>query len=100
MAFWEKASLPLSTAAMVLLCTVLGVGFGSARSATFGWKVLGGATIGVGFYLLSRILHTAGSILGLKQAVVVLLPIMIVLALTAGIAARTGSSGTSRGESA
>jgi lipopolysaccharide export system permease protein len=89
MAFWEKATLPLSAASMVLLCAVLGIGFGSTRSTAFGWRVLAGAVIGTGFYLLTRILHTAGNILGLQQALVVLLPIALVVALSALIAART-----------
>ena len=96
MAFWEKATLPLSAASMVLLCAVLGVGFGSTRSAAFGWRVLAGAVIGVGFYLLTRILHTAGNLLGLQQAVVVLLPIAMVVALSAFIAARTRGPGKTR----
>jgi lipopolysaccharide export system permease protein len=96
MAFWEKATLPLSAASMVLLCAVLGIGFGSTRSAAFGWRVLAGAVIGVGFYLITRILHTAGNLLGLQQAVVVLLPIAMVVALSAFIAVRTRGPGKTR----
>jgi lipopolysaccharide export system permease protein len=89
MAFWERATLPLSAAAMVLLCAVIGIGFGSTRSGAFGWRVMTGAVIGVGFYLLSQIFHTAGRLLGLQQAAVVLLPIALVVALALLIAART-----------
>jgi lipopolysaccharide export system permease protein len=93
MAFWERATLPLSAAAMVLLCAVTGVGFGSARSAAFGWRVLGAAVVGVGFYLLTRILHTAGNILGLQQSLVVLFPIAAVVGISILIAARTRGPG-------
>ena len=100
MAFWEKASLPLSAASMVLLCAVVGISFGSTRSAAFGWRVLAGAVIGVGFYLLTRILYTAGKLLELEEALVVLFPIALVVAISLLIAARTGSSGKSRGHTA
>ncbi len=83
MAFWQKATLPFSTAAMVLLSVVIGVGFGTTRSTAFGWRVLAGAVIGVGFYLLTQIFHTGGQLLGLGQSVVVLIPIcLVVLAAT------------------
>ena len=88
MAFWDKASLPLSTASLVLLCAVMGVNFGSARNTSFGWRVLAGAMTGVGLYFLSRMLHTAGNLLGLDQIAVVSLPIAVMLALSAGIATR------------
>lgn len=79
MAFWQKATLPASAAAMVFLCAVIGIGFGSTRSAAFGLRVLTGAAIGVGFYLLTQIFHTGGQLLGLPQALVVLLPILLVV---------------------
>ena len=87
MAFWDKASLPLATASLVLLCAVMGVNFGSARNATFGWRVLAGALTGVGIYFLSRMLHTAGNLLGLDQIAIVSIPIAVVLALSACFAA-------------
>jgi lipopolysaccharide export system permease protein len=89
LAFWQKVALPLSAAAMVLLSIVIGVGFGTTRSAAFGWRVLAGAVIGVGFYLLTQILHTGGQLLGLTPSVVVMLPVVLVVALAAGVAAAT-----------
>jgi lipopolysaccharide export system permease protein len=89
MAFWERLALPLSAGAMVLLSAVIGIGFGSTRSAAFGLRVLGGAVIGAGFYLLTQILRTGGQLLGLEQAVVALLPILFAVILSALIAART-----------
>ena len=68
---------------------MIGIGFGSTRSGAFGWRVMTGAVIGVGFYLLSQIFHTAGRLLGLQQAAVVLLPIALVVVLALLIAART-----------
>lgn len=89
MAFWQKATLPLSAAAMVLFSVVLGWGFGSARSAGFGWRVLGGAVAGIAFYLLTQILHTGGQLLGLRQSIVVLVPICIAIGLALAVAALT-----------
>jgi lipopolysaccharide export LptBFGC system permease protein LptF len=74
---------------MVLLSVVIGVGFGTTRSAAFGWRVLGGAVIGVGFYLLSQIFHTGGQLLGLGQSVAVLIPICIAVAVATLVAAFT-----------
>ena len=68
---------------------VLGCGFGSARSAGFGWRVLGAAVAGVGFYLLTQILHTGGQLLGLQQNVVALVPICIAIGLAFAIATIT-----------
>ena len=87
MAFWQKATLPLSAAVMVLFAVVIGWHFGSARSAGFGWRVLGGAVAGVGFYLFTQILHTGGQLLGLRQGIVVLVPICIAAAIALAIAA-------------
>lgn len=89
MAFWQKVALPVSAAAMVLLSAVIGVGFGTTRSAAFGLRVLAGAVIGVGFYLLTQIFHTGGQLLGLSQAVIVLVPILVVLLLAGLVAALT-----------
>ena len=86
MAFWQKATLPFSAAAMVLLSVVIGVGFGTTRSTAFGWRVLAGAVIGVGFYLLTQIFHTGGQLLGLGQSVVVLIPICLVVLAAAVVA--------------
>jgi lipopolysaccharide export system permease protein len=89
MAFWQKLALPWSAGAMVLLCAVIGIGFGSTRSAAFGVRVLAGAAIGTGFYLLTQIMHTGGQLLGLDQPAVVTLPILLVLLVAFAIAART-----------
>ena len=89
MAFWQKTTLPLAAAVMVLFSVVLGNGFGSARSAGFGWRVLAGALAAIGFYLLTQILHTGGQLLGLRQSIVVLVPIGIAIGITLAIAART-----------
>jgi lipopolysaccharide export system permease protein len=89
MAFWQKATLPLAFAAMVLLSTVIGVAFGTTRSAAFGWRVLAGAVIGVGFFLLSQIFQTGAQMIGLGQAVAVLLPIALAVIVATGLAALT-----------
>jgi lipopolysaccharide export system permease protein len=89
MAFWQKATLPLAFAAMVLLSTVIGVAFGTTRSAAFGWRVLAGAVVGVGFFLLSQIFQTGAQMIGLGQAVAVLLPIALAVIVATGLAALT-----------
>ena len=89
MAFWQKLALPWSAGAMVLLCAVIGIGFGSTRSAAYGLRILAGATIGTGFYLLTQIMHTGGQLLELGQPTVVALPILVVLLAAFGLAART-----------
>jgi lipopolysaccharide export system permease protein len=89
LAFWQRIALPWSAGAMVLLCAVIGIGFGSTRSAAFGLRVLGGAAIGTGFYLLTQIMHTSGQLLGLDQAAVVTLPILLVVGVALAIAALT-----------
>jgi len=88
LAFWQRVTLPLAFAAMVLLSTVIGVGFGTTRSSAFGWRVLGGAVVGVAFFLLSQIVQTGGQMLGLAQSVAALLPIGLAVAAAALLAAR------------
>lgn len=87
LAFWQKATLPFSAAAMVLFSVVIGCQFGSARSSGFGWRVLAGALAGVAFYLLTQILHTGGQLLGAREGLVVLVPICIAIALALTVAA-------------
>ena len=89
MAFWQKIALPVSAAAMVLLSAVIGTAFGNTRSTAFGWRVFGGAVIGVGFYLLTQIIHTGGVLLGLDASVITLVPIALILLLAAAVAAAT-----------
>lgn len=89
MVFWQKVALPFSAAAMVLLAAVIGVGFGTTRSAAFGWRVFAGSVIGVGFYLLTQIFHTGGQLLGLRESVVVLVPILLAIVLSSIVATIT-----------
>jgi lipopolysaccharide export system permease protein len=89
MAFWQKIALPFSALAMVLLTTVIGLGFGTMRSSAFGLRVLAGAVLAVGFYLLTQIFHTGGQLLGLDQSVVVLIPICLTVMLAGLVAAAT-----------
>ena len=89
-AFWQQIALPWSTGSMVLLASVIGIGFGMTRSTAFGWRVLAGAAIGTGFYFLTQIVHTGGQLLGVDQVLVVTLPIALVVTLSVLIAARAG----------
>lgn len=74
MAFWQKLTLPLSVAAMVLLATPISASLGSRRSRNFGTNMGIGAAIGISFYLLAQITYSLGQLLGLPLLLVCLLP--------------------------
>ena len=77
LALWQKLSLPVMTAAMIMLS--LPFVFGPARSASLGWRIMTGAIIGVAFFFLSRILGYSGLILQISPAWTTLLPALAVL---------------------
>ena len=78
---WQKITLPLSAAAMILLAAPIGAGLGSVRSGNFGLQLALGALLGVGFYMLSQIIHNAGLLLGLPAPLVAGVPLALVLTL-------------------
>ena len=86
--FWQKIALPLTAGAMVLLATPIGASLRSQRSAAFGLKLAIGAGVGIGFFLLSQIIHTSSSLIGLPPAVVAFTPAALILAATGWLFSR------------
>ncbi len=76
LAFWRQVSMPLSTAAMVLI----GIPFvlGPLRQATAGKRVLHGALVGVAFYLASMIVNQLGASFEVQPALTTLGPAAVV----------------------
>lgn len=88
MAFWQRLTLPLTTAAMVLLATPVSASLGSRRSKSFGANLGLGAAIGIGFYLLAQITYSLGQLLDLHLLLTCLLPTAAVLACALLLLAR------------
>lgn len=82
LALWTKIAAPLATMAMLLLTVPLV--FGAVRSVGAGQRIFLGVLIGLGFFLLNRLLIRAGIVYGLPPPVSALLP--TVLIFVAGIA--------------
>jgi lipopolysaccharide export system permease protein len=78
LALWQKLTLPLMAAAMILMS--LPFVCGPARSASLGWRMMIGTIIGVAFFFLNRILGYSGLILQISPAWTTLLPALAVLA--------------------
>ncbi len=78
LALWQKLSLPVMTAAMIMLS--LPFVFGPARSASLGWRIMAGAIIGVAFFFLNQILGYAGLIIQISPAWTTLIPALALLA--------------------
>mgnify|MGYP006271735471 CR=1 FL=1 len=79
-AFWQRLTLPLTTAAMVLLATPVSARVGARRGKTMGVDLAVGALIGIGFYLGSQIVFALGTLLHLYQPLVAFLPALAVTA--------------------
>jgi lipopolysaccharide export system permease protein len=78
LSLWKKISLPLATAAMVLLATPLGVRLGGSRDNSVGLRLGIGALIGIFFYLGSQIIFALGLIMNLQAWVTSLIPVVAV----------------------
>ena len=78
--FWQRLSMPLTVAAMILLATPVSAGVGSQRGGNFGATLAIGAAIGIGFYLGSQILFALGQLFNLSQPLVALAPTVIISA--------------------
>ncbi len=77
-AFWQRLTMPLTVAAMVLLATPISASLGSRRNASFGIRIGIGALVGILFYLGAQIVFALGQLLGMSIPVVTLLPTLIV----------------------
>ena len=81
--FWQRISLPLAAAAMMLLAVPVGAGTGALRNAGFGQRITAGAIIGIVFYLGSQLIHTLGLLGNLNAALIALSPVVLVFLATA-----------------
>jgi len=78
LALWQKLSLPVMTAAMIMLS--LPFVFGPARSASFGWRIMAGAILGLAFFFLNQILGYTGLIIHISPAWTTFIPALALLA--------------------
>lgn len=78
-ALWTKASIPLATAAMVLVAATLV--FGSLRAQSTGQRVTLGAIIGMVFYLSEQIVGHLSLLINLEPALAALAPSVLLLLL-------------------
>ena len=78
MAFWQRATLPLVTGAMVLLA--LPAGFGRPRSSDTGKLVLLAVAVGLAFQVVSQLAANAGLVFSIPAPVVTLGPLLLVFA--------------------
>ncbi|MDH5393422.1 MAG: LPS export ABC transporter permease LptG [Gammaproteobacteria bacterium] len=77
LAFWLKVITPLST--LVMLLIALPFVFGSLRSGSSGQRVLIGILIGVGYFIVGKIMNHIGQSYGLHPLLSAILPMLIVL---------------------
>ncbi len=72
LAFWDKIVAPFATLVMLML----GVPFvfGSQRSNSTGHRLMVGVLIGIGFFLLNKVLGTAGLVYGFSALVCAVVP--------------------------
>lgn len=77
LAFWLKVITPLST--LVMLLIALPFVFGTLRSGSSGQRVLIGILIGIGYFILGRVVNHIGQVYGLHPLLSAVLPMLIVL---------------------
>lgn len=77
LAFWLKVITPLST--LVMLLIALPFVFGTLRSGSSGQRVLIGILIGIGYFIMGRVVNHIGQVYGLHPLLSAVLPMIIVL---------------------
>lgn len=77
LALWSKVAAPLATVAMLVLTVPLVLT--GARSVGAGQRIFLGVLIGLGYFLLNRLLVRAGLVYGLPPPLSALLPTLVVL---------------------
>lgn len=75
LAYWKHYSIPLS--ALVMLLLALPFIFTSQRSANVGQRIFIGITVGIGFYLINRVLNELGSVFGFSPIMSAFLPVLL-----------------------
>ncbi len=79
MAFWSKIVSPFST--LVMLMIAIPFVFGSLRSVGTGQRLMVGVLLGIGFFLLNKILGTSALLYGLNEFVCASFPTILFLIL-------------------
>ena len=78
--FWQRALMPLTVLAMVLLATPISASVTAGRDRSFGMNIGIGAVVGIIFYLAAQIIFALGQILDWNSALVAVLPALIIFA--------------------
>ena len=76
--FWQRALMPLTVAAMVLLATPISASVTAGRDRSFGLNLGIGAVVGIIFYLGTQIIFALGQLLGWSIPLVAALPALII----------------------
>lgn len=76
--FWQRALMPLTVAAMVLLATPISASVTAGRDRSFGLNLGIGAIVGIVFYLGAQIIFALGQLLGWSIPLVAVLPALII----------------------
>ena len=84
MNFWQRATLPLAVAAMVLLAIPMSAIVSTQRGPVIGIRLALGALIGVGFFMATQIIWALGQMAQLSPQLTASIPILFVL-LCAGL---------------
>ncbi len=79
MTFWQRLTLPITVAAMVLLATPVSASIGSRRNRNFGVNIAIGAMIGIFFYLGTQIVYSVGQLMQASPLLTTLLPALAVI---------------------
>jgi lipopolysaccharide export system permease protein len=74
MTFWQRLTLPITVAAMILLATPVSAGVGSRRNRNFGVNMGIGAIIGIFFFLVTQIIYSVGQMLQASPVLTTLAP--------------------------
>jgi lipopolysaccharide export system permease protein len=87
LALWQKISMPLAAAAMVLLAITFI--FGLLRVASAGQRMMVGTTVGIAFHLADQVVSRVGLLLNVSPAVTALAPVGAVLVVALWLFRRT-----------
>lgn len=79
--FWQQLSVPVALLAMSVLSLPLLIG--SVRHIPAGQRIMIGAAIGMGFYLLQQITGNLAGLLGLPPHLTIMAPSLLLLAIAA-----------------
>ena len=79
LAFWNRFMIPLSSLVMLLLA--LPFVFGSQRTGGAGQRLFIGVLLGIGYFLVSRLINQLGIVYGLPPFLSAILPVLLFLSL-------------------